>query len=167
VLQTIDLATGDGLDDAVAAQCEAEAVSDRTGEVRTLVADALGSRSVREAAASPHWREVYVCVPVRGRRLEGYIDLLYRAPEGLVVVDYKTASTSDPEELGRRVEGYRVQGCSYALAVRDATGEPVTRVTFAFLTPDGPVELDLGELAQGMAAVEELVGRSPDLGRGQ
>jgi ATP-dependent exoDNAse (exonuclease V) beta subunit len=159
VLQTIDLATGDGLDDAVAAQCEAEAVTARAGEVRTLAADALGSRSVREAAASPHWREVYVCVPVRGRQLEGYIDLLYRGPDGLVVVDYKTASTSDAEELGRRVQGYRVQGCSYALAVRDATGEPVTRVTFAFLTPDGSVELDLEKLGEGMAEVEQLVGR--------
>jgi ATP-dependent helicase/nuclease subunit A len=159
VLQTIDLATGDGLDDAVAAQCEAEAVTARAGEVRSLAADALGSRSVREAAASAHWREVYVCVPVQDRQLEGYIDLLYRGPDGLVVVDYKTASTSDPEDLDRRVEGYRVQGCSYALAVRDATGEPVTRVTFVFLTPDGPVELDLADLGAGAAEVEELVGR--------
>ena len=167
VLQTIDLATGDGLADAVAAQCEAEAVTERADEVRSLVAAALGSRSVREAAASRHWREVYVCVPVQGRQLEGYIDLLYRGPDGLVVVDYKTASTSDPEDLRRRVDGYRVQGCSYALAVRDATGEPVTRVTFAFLTPQGPVELDLGELGEGMAEVEELVGRSPDPDRGR
>ncbi len=167
VLQTIDLATGHGLADTVAAQCEAEAVTERAGEVRSLVAAALGSRSVREAAASPHWREVYVCVPLQGRQLEGYIDLLYRGPDGLVVVDYKTASTSDPEDLRRRVDGYRVQGCSYALAVRDATGEPVTRVTFAFLTPQGPVELDLGELGEGMAEVEELVGRSPDPGGGR
>ena len=121
--------------------------------------DALGSRSVREAAASKHWREVYVCVPVGDRQLEGYVDLLYRGADGLVVVDYKTASTSDPEELAHRVRGYRVQGYSYALAVRDATGEQVTRVTFAFLTPDGPVELDLEELDAGMAEVAVLVGR--------
>ncbi len=159
VLQTIDLATGDGLDDAVAAQCEAEAIVARAGEVRALVLDALASRSVREASASAHWREVYVCVPVRDRQLEGYIDLLYRGTDGLVVVDYKTASTSDPEELARRVQGYRVQGYSYALAVGDATGEQVTRVTFAFLTPDGPVELDLEDLGAGMAEVAELVGR--------
>ena len=159
VLQTIDLATGDGLDDAVAAQCEAEAIIARAGEVRTLVLDALASRSVREASASAHWREVYVCVPVRDRQLEGYVDLLYRGTDGLVVVDYKTASTSDPEELARRVQGYRVQGYSYALAVGDATGEQVTRVTFAFLTPDGPVELDLEDLGAGMAEVAELVGR--------
>ena len=44
VLQTIDLATGDGLDDAVAAQCEAEAIVARAGEVRALVLDALAPR---------------------------------------------------------------------------------------------------------------------------
>ena len=41
VLQTIDLATGAGLDDAVAAQCQAEAVPDRADDVRGLVEDAL------------------------------------------------------------------------------------------------------------------------------
>ena len=51
VLQTIDLATGDGLDAAVAAQCEAEAIPDRADDVRALVGAALGSPSWCEAAA--------------------------------------------------------------------------------------------------------------------
>ena len=51
VLQTIDLATGAGLDEALAAQCEAEAVPDRVGDVRMLVQQALGSPSVVEAAS--------------------------------------------------------------------------------------------------------------------
>ena len=51
-LQTIDLATGDGLDAAVAAQCEAEAIPDRADQVRGLVADALRSPSVVAAAGS-------------------------------------------------------------------------------------------------------------------
>ena len=100
-----------------------------------LVQQALGSPSVVEAAASPHWREIYACTPLDGRLLEGYIDLLYRGPEGLVVVDYKTAATSDSDVLDRRVEGYRTQGASYALTVGASTGEPVVRVTFLFLTP--------------------------------
>jgi ATP-dependent exoDNAse (exonuclease V) beta subunit len=159
VLQTIDLETGVGLDAAVAAQCEAEAVTDRTEDVRRLVGFALESPSVREAASSPHWREVYVSTPVDGRVLEGYIDLLFRAPEGLVVVDYKTAATSDPGELARRVEGYRVQGASYAMTVGGSTGERVVRVSFVFLTPDGAVELDLPELELVMEEVGQLVGQ--------
>jgi len=82
VLQTIDLATGAGLDEALAAQCEAEAIPDRVEDVRMLVQLALESPSVLEAASSPHWREIYACTPVEGRLLEGYIDLLYRGPRG-------------------------------------------------------------------------------------
>ena len=96
VLQTIDLVTGEGLEATLAAQCEAEAVLERAGDVRRLVEAALGSPSVHEAAAHRYWREVYVCAPVGDRLLEGYIDLLYRVPEGLVVVDYKTSASSDP-----------------------------------------------------------------------
>ena len=141
VLQTIDLETGAGRQAAVAAQCEAEAIPEHVGDVNELVSHALSSDVVREAARCPHWREVYACVPAAGGRLlEGYIDLLFRGPDGLVVVDYKTASTADAAELDRRVEGYRAQGASYAMAVEAATGESVARVAFLFLTPSGAVE---------------------------
>jgi ATP-dependent exoDNAse (exonuclease V) beta subunit len=157
VLQTIDLATGAGLEEALSAQCEAEAVPTRVDDVRKLVVDALGSASVVEAATSPHWREVYACTPLDGRLLEGYIDLLYRGPDGLVVVDHKTAATSDPQELDRRVEGYRIQGASYALIVAATTAERVVRVTFLFLTPDGPVERNLSDLDGAVEDVRLLV----------
>ena len=157
VLQTVDLATGAGLEAAVAAQCEAEAVQERTEIVQQLVVSALGSPSVREAARCPHWREVYVCTPVGGRLLEGYIDLLYRGNDGLVVVDHKTASTSDAASLDSRVAAYRNQGASYALAVAGATGEPVMRVTFLFLTPAGAFERDMADLDEVVAHVRDLV----------
>jgi hypothetical protein len=157
VLQTIDLASGAGLDAAVAAQCQAEAVVDRRDDVAQLVHQALRAPSVQAAATAPHWREVYACTPVGDRLLEGYIDLLYRSPTGLVVVDYKTAATADPLELDRRVEGYRLQGAAYALAVARATGEPVVRVVFVFLTPDGAIERELTEVDDAIADVERLV----------
>ena len=158
VLQTIDLATGDGLDDAVAAQCQAEAVPDRADDVRRLVQDALGSpvgagrRGVGRTGAR--------CTPARpigDRLLEGYVDLLYRGADGLVVVDHKTSATADPDELDRRVAGYRLQGAAYAVAVGRATGEPVARVVFLFLTPQGAVERELTDLDAAMADVERLV----------
>jgi hypothetical protein len=163
VLQAIDLATGDGLDALVAAQCQAEAVPERADTVRDLVRSALAAPSVREAATSPHWREVYACTPVGDRLLEGYLDLLYRSPDGLVVVDHKTAATDDPAELDRRVEGYRLQGAAYALAIGRATGEPVVRVTFTFLTPSGAIERHLPDLAAAMADVERLVEEGAEL----
>ena len=107
---------------------------------------ALESPSVREAARSLHWREVYVCAPIEGGQLlEGYIDLLYRTPEGLVVVDYKTASSSDPEYLDEGLEGYRLQGGSYALGIGLAIEVPSPQVRFLFLTPDGVTERHLSE----------------------
>jgi ATP-dependent exoDNAse (exonuclease V) beta subunit len=157
VLQTIDLSSGAGLDEALAAQCEAEAVPDRLNEVRALVLQALGSPSVVEAASSPHWREIYSCTPHEGRLLEGYIDLLYRGADGLVVVDYKTAATSDPEVLDQRAEGYRLQGASYALTVATSTAEPVSRVTFLFLTPNGAVERHLSDLDASVTDVRRLL----------
>jgi ATP-dependent helicase/nuclease subunit A len=163
VLQTIDLATGAGLDDAVAAQCQAEAVPDRMHEVRSLVEDALTSPVVQAAATSRHWREVYACTPIGDRLLEGYVDLLYRSADGLVVVDHKTSASSDPAELDRRVAGYRLQGAAYAVAVGRATAEPVTRVVFLFLTPEGAVERDLTDLAAAMADVERLVSNGAEL----
>jgi ATP-dependent helicase/nuclease subunit A len=157
VLQTIDLSTGAGLDDAVAAQCQAEAVPDRADDVRRLVEDALGAPSVRAAAGAAHWREVYACTPIGDRLLEGYVDLLYRSPEGLVVVDHKTSASADPDELDRRVSGYRLQGAAYAVAVGRATGETVARVVFLFLTPHGAVERELTDLPAAVDDVERLV----------
>ena len=163
MLQTIDLATGEGLDAAVAAQCQAEAVPERAGEVRHLVEEALASAVVQAAAAAPHWREVYACTPIGDRLLEGYVDLLYRADDGLVVVDHKTSASNDPDELDRRVEGYRLQGAAYAVAVGRATAEPVVRVVFLFLTPRGAVERELADLPAAMADVERLVAAGEEL----
>jgi ATP-dependent exoDNAse (exonuclease V) beta subunit len=163
VLQTIDLATAAGIDAAVAAQCEAEAIPDRAEHVRALVDAALGAPAVRAAAAAAHWREVYACAPIDGRLLEGYVDLLYRGTEGLVVVDYKTAATDDRAELDRRRAGYRLQGASYALTIAATTGEPVARVTFLFLTPHGAVELDLEDLDAAVADVRALVAAGQEI----
>ena len=145
------------------AQCQAEAVPDRADDVRGLVQDALASPCVQAAAASAHWREVYACTPIGDRLLEGYVDLLYRASDGLVVVDHKTSASADPDELDRRVAGYRLQGAAYAVAVGRATGEPVTRVVFLFLTPQGAVERELGDLDAAMADVERLVRAGEEL----
>jgi hypothetical protein len=96
-------------------------------------------------------------MPVDGRLLEGYIDLLYRESDGLVVLDYKTSATDDPVELDRRVEGYRLQGASDALTLAATTDETVSRVTFLFLTPKGPVERHLNDLDTAVARVRALV----------
>jgi ATP-dependent helicase/nuclease subunit A len=124
-----------------------------------LVDAALRAPSVVRAAASPHWREVHVAVPVGAgdRSLEGYVDLLYRRPDGLVVVDYKTGPEHPDDDLEPLVARYRLQGASYALAVAEATGEPVVEATFVFLTPHGPAERSLPDLPAAVAAARRLI----------
>jgi ATP-dependent exoDNAse (exonuclease V) beta subunit len=162
VMQTIDLATGAGKQEAVAAQAAAEGVIGHEPRVAALVDAALAAPTVAEAAGAPHWRELYVGVPLEGgRTLEGYVDLLYRRDDGLVVVDYKTGPAGLDADLDALVARYRMQGAAYALAVADATGEPVVEVTFVFLTPEGPAERHLPDLAPAVAEVRHLAA-SPD-----
>jgi ATP-dependent exoDNAse (exonuclease V) beta subunit len=163
VMQTIDLRTGQGVAEAVAAQAAAEGVIGHEARVRALVDAALASPTVRRAADSPHWRELYVGVPLGGdRTLEGYVDLLFRRPDGLVVVDYKTGPAGLDADLEPLVARYRAQGASYALAVADATGEPVVDVVFVFLSPDGAVDRPLPELARAVDEVRRLAAAGDD-----
>ena len=159
VLQLVDLGTGAGIDDLVAAQAAAEGVTGHEQHIVTLVQAALAAPVVVEAAACPHWREVYVAVPLGdGQTLEGYIDLLYRRPDGsLVVVDYKTGPQTPDDDLDPLVERYRLQGSSYALAVSEATGELVTDVVFLFLTPQGSAERHLDDVGEAMASTRKIV----------
>lgn len=152
VLQTVDLRTGDGLVDTARAQAAAEGVIGREDDIVALARSALATDTVQQATASRFWRETYVATPVGEHTLEGYVDLVYRGPDGLVVVDYKTDALAD-DDLDRALARYRLQGASYALAVGAATGEPVVRCVFLFLHPDGARERAVDDLP---AAIEEV-----------
>ncbi len=91
------------------------------------------SAPVRHAAASPRmFREVPLCARIDDGPaseplvLQGFCDL-YEAPDGWVVVDYKTDSVPDEARVRRR---YELQAGGYALAVWQATGRPVLRAAF-------------------------------------
>jgi ATP-dependent exoDNAse (exonuclease V) beta subunit len=159
VLQTVDLATGAGIDDAAAAQAAAEGVLGKEATIAALARAAIGSDTVQAASARPHWRETYVAVPLEGMTLEGYIDLVYRGDTGLVVVDYKTDAVGDAADLARRMDHYRIQGAAYALATGDAVGEPVVACVFVFLDPAGAREIAIAgaDLATAVAQVGQLV----------
>ncbi len=153
VLQLVDLATGEGLDDAAAAQAAAEGVVERTSVIAALARSGLATESARRAAAGEHWREVWVAAEVGGRLVEGYVDLLYRDGDGLVVVDWKTDHVEGDDDVDAKIARYRLQGASYAAAVEAATGEPVARMVFAFLHEDGATEVELSDLRDAVAEV--------------
>jgi ATP-dependent helicase/nuclease subunit A len=158
VLQLIDLSTGENLPALAAVQAAAEGVPERTSEVRQLVQAALDSDLVHQAVASDrYWREVYVGVPVGERVLEGFIDLLFETPEGLAVVDYKTDRLSDQAGPGDIASRYRLQGASYAVAVREALGKPVFSCSFLILGQHGATVAPLEDLALAMTEVEKIL----------
>jgi len=157
VLQTVDLATGDGLATAARAQALAEAVPDREEEVARLARAMLQAPVVRLAAGVRSWREVPVTAQVGGTTVEGVIDLLVDAPDGLVVVDYKTDRVATVAAVDRAVARHRPQGAAYALALETLLGRPVVRCVFVFVTPDGAVERDVADLRDAVAQVREAL----------
>ena len=134
VLQTVDLATSDGLAETCAAQAAAEGVLGREDVIEALCRAALGSDVVQRAAQCKHWREVYVGVPYGDGVLEGFIDLLYEDDDGLVIVDYKTDSWGSSSDLDVKIDRYRIQLQAYANAVRDAVRRDVARALLLFLS---------------------------------
>ncbi len=123
VLQTVDLATGAGIDDTVRRAGGGGGDRRTRGRDRGAGARARSRReSVQEAVAHGFRREMYVATPVGDTTLEGYVDLVYRRPDGLVVVDYKTDAWSSDADLDAKVARYRLQGAAYAVALEQATG---------------------------------------------
>jgi ATP-dependent exoDNAse (exonuclease V) beta subunit len=160
VLQTVDLATGAGLDDAAAAQAAAEGIVGREDAVVARARLALTTRVVQEAVAHGFHREMYVATPVDGITLEGYVDLVYRRPDGLVVVDYKTDAWSDDTDLAAKVARYRLQGAAYAVALEQATGEPVAECVFVFLGGRVAEEVAVSDLPAAMRDVRAALAGS-------
>ena len=66
--------------------------------------------------------------------LAGSFDLLADVNEELSVVDFKTSTREKKKEW---IEDYFVQGCFYALAVYELTGQKVKRVIIPVMHPDG------------------------------
>jgi ATP-dependent exoDNAse (exonuclease V) beta subunit len=132
-LQVVDLASGDGVQDAVRAQCVAEGVAEFTPLVTALVRSALGSDVVKRAAAREHWRESYVgMVQKDGTVLEGFVDLIYREDDGsLVIVDYKTDDAPDAA-LPSRVSYYAPQLNAYRTIVESAINAPTAAPILVF-----------------------------------
>jgi ATP-dependent helicase/nuclease subunit A len=135
VLQVIDLGTGDGLDQAVAAQSVAEGLVGNEDLIRSVVQSALDSEVVKRAAASQHWRETYVgTVQDDGTILEGYVDLIFREIDGsLTVVDYKTDAVP-AGAIPSRVAYYKPQMDAYRECLTASTGGEVS-TTLLFLQP--------------------------------
>ncbi len=136
-LQAVSLAQPLGLERVAAAQAAAEGLPDRAEEVALLARAAVDSDLVREAVTHRHWRELYVAAPVGANTVEGFIDLLYDGPDGLVVVDYKTDQVADDAAADASAARYRLQLATYALVIEANLGRPVVGAALLYLRSSG------------------------------
>lgn len=134
VLQSIDLATGEGLEEMSKAQAAGEGIHDKWQEVAKLVQSGLDSEVVKRAVASGrYYREVFVGAPLEKRLVEGFIDLLFEEDGSLVIADYKTDALDNEEEEMKREKQYSLQAGTYAFTVEQVTGRHVKEVVLVFL----------------------------------
>ncbi len=139
-LQTVDLATGEGLEGAARAQALAEGVAERAETVVRLARSGFEATATREAAQVAHQKETYVGTVAGEQVVEGFIDLLYTDDDGrIVVIDYKT----DAEPSDEMIAAYRKQLAVYAVALADATGMEVGRRVLVFCREGDAVEVEV------------------------
>ena len=115
------------VDETAAAQAAAEGVIGREHDIAALAGSARSppARCARPLPATTTGGRCTSRRTVEGHTLEGYVDLVYRTADGLVVVDYKTDAWRDESDLDAKLARYRLQGASYALTLEAATGERV------------------------------------------
>jgi len=168
VLQAASLdAPGEGLVASARRYAAAEGIDHLAEDVAARALNALTSPVIREAARQRHWRELYAAAEVEGRLLEGFIDLLYEAPDGsFVVVDYKTHDSDERPDL-RHKPGYRLQIAAYALMLAEATGREVSRCVFVFLGPDSVHEVQVDDLPGAVSEVRRAVSRLDEGGQSE
>ena len=167
VLQFCDLATGADIDTLARAQCAAEGVIGLEPSVAALARSVLTTPIVRAVVdGAEHQRELFVAAPVGDRVLEGYVDLLVRTSDGLVIVDYKTDQWSGPAQTAERVGRYRLQLAAYAAALETALGERIIGGILVRCVADGPAEQievpdwrnAIDEVGQALSASSDTTG---------
>ena len=153
VLERVTLAGADTVVPADLADdaARAEGLADDAHHVAAAALAAARVQVVAAAAHLPHWRELYVAVPIGELLVEGYIDLLVRMPEGLVVVDYKT--DAHPPTDGGVHPKHRLQLAVYAHAVAHATGEPVVAAYAVYVRDETNAQRGVPDLAAAVAEI--------------
>ena len=164
VLQTIDLATGAGLDDAVAAQCQAEAVPDRADDVR-----APGRGRARLGGGAGRRRPPALA---RGVRLHADRRPAAGGLRRPALPGRRRPGRRRPQDVRRAptpttsIAGWRAIDCRVPRTRWRSVGPPASPSSASCSCsspPHGAVERDLGDLPAAMADVERLVAEGAEL----
>lgn len=125
--------------DSIVHICEIEGArqslrADQTKEVIECTIRALQSKALLGIGSNQFYKEIPFSVSVEGKVLQCVIDLLIVNSDGsLSIIDYKTDSVSNSEDIEERMSRYRVQAGCYALAANITYGAQIRDCTFLFL----------------------------------
>ncbi len=137
------------------AQAVAEAIPHRAGDVARLVRRALESDAAQRArSARRALREVPFAMAEGDTVVEGFVDMVIETPDGLEIVDWKTDDIPKAR-VPDRMREYELQAGLYVLGLEAATGRPVARVTYVFVSAG--VEASPGEPGQLASAAREAL----------
>lgn len=122
----------DGYVAQLVAQEQAEEVLE---DVKSRINSLLVNSEILEALSSDlRWPELHLARQVNEgsiRFVEGFADLVYKAADGYVLVDYKTDG-----DLEVSMDHYKEQLGAYAGILKGITGEPVARVLIVHATTE-------------------------------
>ena len=154
VLQDADLATGHDIDTLAITAAAAEGIFGSEHEIAALARSALAAPVVQAVAGgAEHWRELFVVADLGGTVLEGYVDLLVRTPDGLLIVDYKTDRFGTGDRTDRLAR-YRFQLAAYGVALGRLLDEPIVGGVLVHCRPDAPAEqLTVPDWADALTSV--------------
>ena len=131
VMELVSLPDADDLEELAAAICAEAGIPEAAGAVVEMARRCLATGLLDGTLEGDVYREVPFVTEYEGKVLIGRIDLLIRAGDGLVVVDYKT-DAFQPGREAAAAEAHRGQTGVYRHAVRTAAGaESGVRVLFA------------------------------------
>ena len=157
-LEYVDFAAPTNVRDLIERQCDLEAIPEQADTVESLVRSALGSDAVQLAIDNPAYRELYVGAPLGDVMVEGYVDLLIRTPDGLIIVDYKTDTATTTAQIDAKVAIYELQAATYAVALEITTGLDVVDCRFVFCQAGGAVERSVANVEEAKHRVRRAVG---------
>ena len=132
-------------------------VSELSQEVLARLEAALASPTLELARKTKSWRELYVAAPTGSGVVEGFVDLCIETDDGLVVVDYKTDELVGPNAVAEKVDRYRLQGATYAVALEHVTQMAVIECRFLFLGADDVIEASIEDLDSATAEVRQFL----------
>jgi ATP-dependent helicase/nuclease subunit A len=115
------------LDNYISQSVAKEQAEEVLEEIKSRISCLLANADILEALSSSlKWPELHLAKQVNEgsiRFVEGFADLVYKAADGYVLVDYKTDS-----DLEVSMAHYEEQLGAYADILKDIIGEPVARV---------------------------------------